>query len=66
LSSSVALADAMCRFGYSTDGKNYRDIGEAFAARQGKWIGAKVGVFALGTTPVREYGFADFDWFRVE
>jgi beta-xylosidase len=58
--------DAMCRFGYSTDGKSYRDIGEAFAARPGRWIGAKVGLFALGTAPAREYGFADFDWFRVE
>jgi beta-xylosidase len=58
--------DAMCRFRFSTDGVSYREIGEAFAARQGKWIGAKVGVFALGTGAAREYGFADFDWFRVE
>ena len=34
--------------------------------RQGKWVGAKVGLFATGTGKSREYGYADFDWFRVE
>ena len=57
--------DAMCRFSFSTDGASFREIGEPFAARPGRWIGAKVGLFALGSAPVYEYGWADFDWFRV-
>jgi beta-xylosidase len=57
---------ALCRFSYSTDGANFTNIGEPFAARQGRWIGAKVGLFALGSVPAREYGYADFDWFRFD
>ncbi len=37
---------AVCRFAYSTDGKNYIDLPEPFQAREGKWIGAKYGVFS--------------------
>ena len=59
-------ADAVGRFSYSTDGARYEDIGEPFALKAGRWVGAKVGLFALGTAPVSEYGYADVDWFRVE
>ncbi|MGI9069085.1 MAG: hypothetical protein ACR2HX_22115 [Pyrinomonadaceae bacterium] len=41
-------------------------MGEAFNARKGKWIGARIGIFAVGTGKTREMGYADFDWFRVE
>jgi beta-xylosidase len=58
--------DAVCSFSYSSDGRTFAPIGEAFNARKGKWIGAKVGIFAVGTSKVREMGYADFDWFRVE
>jgi beta-xylosidase len=58
--------DAKCVFSYSLDGKNFAPIGESFTARPGKWIGAKVGIFALGTGAAGERGYADFDWFRVE
>ncbi len=57
--------DAVCRFGYSTDGTKFSSIGEPFTARPGKWIGAKIGIFAVGAGNVRELGYADFDWFRV-
>ena len=39
----------ICHFYYSLDGKKYKAIGMPFTARQGKWIGAKVGLFS--TTP---------------
>lgn len=58
--------DATCSFKYSTDGKTFTSVGEPFAARKGKWIGAKVGLFAVRTGKTRETGYADFDWFRVE
>ena len=36
----------ICRFSYSLDGKKYMSAGTPFTARQGKWIGAKVGLFS--------------------
>ena len=58
--------NAICNFGYSADGRTFVPIGESFKARQGKWIGAKVGIFAVGNGSVSEMGYVDFDWFRVE
>jgi len=34
--------------------------------KKGKWIGAKVGIFALRKGITYVTGYADFDWFRVE
>ena len=56
---------AVCRFSYSSDGTNFVPVGEPFTARKGRWIGAKVGLFAIRTGTTRETGYADFDWFRV-
>lgn len=56
---------ADCQFSYSTDGENYTPIGNSFKAREGKWIGAKLGFFALGNSVVNDAGSADIDWFRV-
>ncbi len=58
--------DALTEFSYSTDGAKFTTVGERFPARQGRWIGAKVGIFAVGTGIARESGYADFDWFRFE
>ena len=58
--------DAMCRFSYSADETSFREVGQPFPARAGRWIGAKVGIFALAPSPARESGYADFLWFRVE
>jgi beta-xylosidase len=57
---------AVCNFSYSADGENFSPVGEPFTARQGKWIGAKVGLFAVRAGKTRETGYADFDWFRVD
>jgi beta-xylosidase len=59
-------AEALCNFSYSLDGKTFSPLGESFSARQGRWIGAKVGIFAIGSGGSSEMGYADFDWFRVE
>jgi beta-xylosidase len=58
--------NAACNFSFSTDGTSFTPVGEAFTARQGKWIGAKVGVFAVRVGRVNETGYADFDWFRID
>ena len=54
----------VCRFSYSTDNKRYIPVGIPFTARQGKWIGAKGGLFS--TAPYgKERGWVDADWFRI-
>lgn len=55
----------ICHFYYSLDGKKYQQAGKPFTARQGKWIGAKVGLFS--TAPFgKERGWVDADWFRFD
>ena len=55
-----------CCFSFSLDGTSFNNVGAPFRAREGKWIGAKVGIFC-GTDKRHSYcGTADFDWFRVE
>ena len=57
---------ARCDFAYSRDGSNFTSLGEPFQAVKGRWIGAKVGLFATRTGAGAEFGYADFDWFHVE
>jgi beta-xylosidase len=58
--------NAICNFSYSADGKTFLPIGEPFTAQKGRWIGAKVGLFAIRTGKTRETGYADVDWFRID
>lgn len=57
---------AVCSFGFSADGKNFKEAGSAFEAKPGRWIGAKIGFFALREGITNDSGAADIDWFRVE
>jgi hypothetical protein len=57
---------AMCTFSYSVDGREFYPFGEPFQARQGKWIGAKMGLFILNKTAGTSRSWVDIDWFRVE
>jgi hypothetical protein len=50
-----------CRFSYSLDGKTFTPLGEPFTANVGRWVGAKVGVFAAGSAGAT----ADYDSFLV-
>ena len=36
-----------CHFFYSLDGEAYNEFGPGFQAREGRWIGAKIGFFAI-------------------
>lgn len=58
--------NAISRFSFSLDGRTFTPVGEPFATKKGKWIGATLGLFAVRVGTVREVGYADFDWFRVE
>lgn len=53
-----------CRFSYSLDGRKFHTVGTPFTARQGKWIGAKVGLFSVAPHG-GERGWMDADWFRI-
>lgn len=57
---------AECSFSYSTDDESFSTIGSSFKAREGKWIGAKLGFFALRNGVINDAGSADIDWFRIE
>jgi len=58
-------AGARCRFSYSTNGTEYFNAGEPFTARQGMWIGAKAGFFALRDGYTNDAGCIDLNWFRI-
>ncbi len=58
--------NGICKFSYSSDAKNFNNIEKSFKAREGRWIGAKIGIFAISNKETGEKGFADFDWFRFE
>ncbi len=61
----VSEPNALCQFSYSENGKNFTEIGSAFQAKPGKWIGAKVGLYSISTSRAPRGGYADFDWFRI-
>lgn len=55
----------LCTFFFSRDGKQFEVIGQEFKAKQGKWIGAKVGLFVLNKELKTLRTWADVDWFRI-
>ena len=59
-------AGAKCQFSYSLDSSSFRPVGTEFVAREGKWIGAKVGLFCTRPGKTNDGGTADISWFRVE
>ena len=58
--------EALCNFSFSMDGKNFKPIGKPFAAKAGRWIGAKIGLFAVQPASAKQGGYAEYDFFRVE
>ncbi|MDR1505165.1 MAG: glycoside hydrolase 43 family protein [Prevotella sp.] len=59
------VADATCIFSYSTDNKRYTDLGKSIKAKEGKWIGAKIGTFCTRPVLKNDGGRVDIDWFRI-
>jgi hypothetical protein len=58
--------NGVCRFGYSLDGKDFIMFKEDFIAKPGKWVGAKLGLFATCSTRTNDTGYAEIDWFMME
>ena len=61
----MRVKDGKCQFAYSLDGKCYKDVGDVFGLRQGKWIGAKMGYVSERSNTKGNRGWIDADWFRV-
>lgn len=57
--------EARVTFAYSKDGKKFTPCGDAFTMRQGKWIGAKIGLCAAEPAGKKVRGWVDVDWFRI-
>jgi beta-xylosidase len=57
---------ALCIFSFSTDGKTFTPVGSAFKAREGRWIGAKIGFVFTRPGRFNDAGSADIDWIRFE
>ncbi|GGF11355.1 glycoside hydrolase family 43 protein [Flavobacterium limi] len=58
-------AGGICNFFYSEDGEKFSPVGDSFTAREGKWIGAKIGFLALREGIINDAGSVAIDWFRI-
>jgi beta-xylosidase len=62
---AAVVPKVLCTFRYSIDGVSFRELGDSFVAREGIWVGAKIGVFGCKPSGGGARGHADLDWFRV-
>lgn len=58
--------NSICTFSYSEDGNSFKKIGIPFKAREGKWIGAKIGFVALRDGFINDAGNMKIDWIRFK
>ena len=61
----ITVDDGKATFAYSLNGKTYKAAGEQFTMREGKWVGAKVGLYAIDNNEKSDVGLLDADWFRI-
>ena len=61
----LRVSDSKLHFAYSLDGKKFKDCGEEFKMREGKWIGAKFGFLAVEPAEKTDRGWVEADWIRV-
>ena len=52
-------------YAYSIDGKKWKKAGGEYAMGKGRWIGSKIGFFAVDPNKTGRKGFIDIDWFRI-
>jgi beta-xylosidase len=62
----VVSKGAVCSFHFSGDDIKYTQIGSVFKAREGRWIGAKIGFVFTRPGRFNDGGSAEIDWFRIE
>lgn len=68
--SMLRATQARVTFSYSLDGVTFSDTGPVFLARQGRWVGTQIGIFAQAAsgTPANvatRVGYADFTHFTI-
>ena len=61
----MTVKDGICAYSYSLDGKRFKQAGEYFQMREGKWIGAKFGFVAECRDRKDRRGWLDVDWIRI-
>ncbi len=61
----MVVNEGKMQFYYSKDGKKFSKAGDEFKMREGKWIGAKIGMVAKEPAGKTNRGWIDVDWFRV-
>lgn len=61
----MVVRNGKMQFFFSKDGKKYEKVGDEFTMREGKWIGAKIGMLAKEPEGKTNRGWIDVDWFRV-
>jgi beta-xylosidase len=55
--------EGQCQFSYSTDGRDFADIGKPYALTWGHYRGDRIGLFSFNDQS--ESGYVDVDWFHV-
>ncbi len=61
----MTVKDGICNYSYSLDGKRFRDAGDSFTMKEGKWIGAKFGFVAEQRNRQSNRGWLDVDWIHI-
>jgi beta-xylosidase len=56
---------ALASFAYSTDNRKFIPVGEPFKVSKGRWVGAQMGLFAVGDKAGAPGSSMDVDYFRV-
>jgi hypothetical protein len=51
-------------FAHRVAGAEWQNVDGTFKAKEGRWIGAKVGLFCMSVEAPGDLGFAEFDDFR--
>ncbi|MEO8574197.1 MAG: glycoside hydrolase 43 family protein [Pyrinomonadaceae bacterium] len=60
------VAGGTYSFSFSVDGKAFTNLGVPFKAREGRWIGARLGFFYIRPGKFNDAGSADIDWIKFE
>ena len=55
--------DGQCQFSFSTDGKEFTDIGKPYALTSGPHRGDRIGIFCFNDAAERGYVYVD--WFHL-
>jgi beta-xylosidase len=56
----------ICHFSYAEKDGAFRPLPAVFTIKPGRWVGAKIGLFAFGKNKTNDAGYTDIDWLRFE